>query len=578
MPGQNQVTFYEHYGSGWSWTITGPTWVSWVGHVGIWNDVVSAVRVGPWTTVHLCEHMSFGGRWVSFSTGGGEFYTDFEYGRYGFNDRLSSFIILRNEPSDDRCRRGWYSSDSGVLWRVTTPSDRQKERQSARGAYDHHYYWGWTTCTPPTHDWTTRETQTYYDNTHYTGADYFVKYQPNGAKQYCRQKHVERGWTYQWWSPTNWNEFDPKRCDLYDRTSAPAIRAYMSDFQLAYVSNGVSRLHLSQATYTSAQMGAMAGAVTKIFAPRNFFVRAYAGDNQTGLTTDYTGEIDLGTVNNRVRSLGVNPRRPMLVSRDDTYLPGSKMALLMNDAYGPADLDDGVFGSGEPGVRAGIIGVWVPPGFRVTVTDRGGRVYDFFGHNANGMAWLSINPASIQVRVVLPIAFTLARYDGYVSLLVPGKNAGRPDRPVASLRIPKGYVARCDTAGRPTDTRTGDSPTLPRAYDTITVEVLYNQKTAGNMIDNFPVRTEKLASKPNFEAVCKKSCDQDYDCTAYYAVRNMRRCPNPAAAGGEDPANNGCEQICGYYDNQTDNVRNAKYTQVEPYLFAGNLHVKQADD
>jgi len=574
--GKFQASFYYGFDTRDGGGTLGLGWYSWLPGVGIRNDAITSIVVGPYTKVTVFTDKDFRSWNRTFTTG---YYGNMNV--YGLNDNISSVIIQADEPSDNRCRRGRYDQDQ-TDWRVSDETKylgrSVRVLTEERTARDLDPYWGTATCTPPTTNGKAlRDLQLYYDNTRFTGSDSFVKYHPNGAKQYCKAKVLDYGWQQKNWSHTNWQVYNPNHCDYYDRTGVPAIRAAMVKYELPHLFNGVSYLYLSQSAYTSAQMGALAGSATRVSAPAYFFVRGCEGDNLSGASVDYSGAVDLGTYNSRIRSVAVTPVRPLLVSRNDNYLGGHKMAVLMEDVYSAEALDDGVFSSKEATVTAGIVGLWVPPGFRVTITDVGNRVRDYYGHNANGMTWISLKPVRIQVRLVLPIAYTQANYEGFISLLSPGANNQTASRPVRSLRIPKGYAARCEKQGRPTDLRTGDVPNLASNYDVIRIEVKYKEKTH-NMIDNFPVRTEVLTSEANFAGKCKQKCDVDYNCTAYYALRMAKECPNPAAANGEDPAVNGCRQLCGYYDDQGDNVPNAQYASVEPYLFDGKLSVKEAHD
>lgn len=484
-------------------------------------------------------------------------------------------------PVDNRCKQtnlaGLHQSDTNEVVSQSV-SGNIRTLNSSRTAYDYDgAFGGWKACYPPTHGSIVHDRQRFDNSSRYTGSDAFLRYNADGSKVHCKQFVIDYGWEYKSWSANNSRVYQPNQCEYYNRP-VPAIRKGMATYELPYVFNGVTKAFLSSAANTDAQLGAMAGNITRLVAPRGFFVRAFTGGNFAGASTDYTGPVELGAAGRGIRSIQVAPTRPVLISRKDNPTKVSQMAFLLNDHYKHADLDDGIFSTTER-VVAGILGLWVPAGFRVTIRDDAGVTRSFFGHNSDGVTWVSLKPVEVRVSVVLPLVFGQANYTGFGSALVPGDNALDRTRPVRSLLLPKGYSVTLKMFGKPNDTRTTNAPALPQlAYTTATVAVKYNVRNGANMIDNFPVRTSTHESVAGFEEVCKKECDAKFDCTAYYAVRMMQECPNPTASQGEDPATNGCKQVCGFYDGQNDNMRNAAYKAVEPYLFQGKLSVKTIYD
>lgn len=147
-------------------------------------------------------------------------------------------------------------------------------------------------------------------------------------------------------------------------------------------------------------------------------------------------------------------------------------------------------------------------------------------------------------------------------------------RQVASMRIPTGYVVTGKTEGAPTRQMRGDVGTLDKQYQVLEVKVEYETRTNANMLDDIPVRTQTIYSKVDFADTCKKECDSLADCSAFYAIRMLRECPNPSANDGQTEG--GCKGVCGYYENLWEATRYAKTSSVEPYLFEGNLNLKQA--
>ena len=58
----------------------------------------------------------------------------------------------------------------------------------------------------------------------------------------------------------------------------------------------------------------------------------------------------------------------------------------------------------------------------------------------------------------------------------------------------------------------------------------------------------------------------------------MRECPNPNANNGEEPASGGCKSVCGFYEDQGENINKGKFKNLEPYLFDGKLYIKSVWD
>jgi hypothetical protein len=181
-------------------------------------------------------------------------------------------------------------------------------------------------------------------------------------------------------------------------------------------------------------------------------------------------------------------------------------------------------------------------------------------------------PKSVYVKVIVPVTFSKSLYSGFPTGLVAGKNAMNLSRQVASMRIPTGYVVTGKTEGAPTRQMRGDVGTLDKQYQVLEVKVEYETRTNANMIDDMPVRTKTIYSKVNFADECKKECDSQTDCSAYYSIRMLRECPNPSANDGQTEG--GCKGVCGFYDNQWENIRHGSFKNVENYLFDGNVYVK----
>lgn len=534
------------------------------------NDKISSLYIYPYTSVTLYNGWRQNDESVSWTAQKDPIFIPY-LSEYDFNDKTTSISVRALDP---RCLDDSYDSYV-VTPHVTRPSSTQRALYTTLEASDNHWYHGWKRCPISHTDWRLKDRQNYYDKTKYTGGDYFVAYNADGSKKYCREQLLDYGWEQKSWSPENWQVYK-NECVMYQRTYPPAIRQDAGDPVLPKLTRGGTAMELTKAAYGESDLGAMAGQSVTVAPAPYFYVRTYSGTNYTGVAKDF-GTSSASFTTGGVRSARVNPLRPVIFSRSDNYLKKRFMAVLkkQNGVYSQVDLDDGVFSTSETGVRAGISGVWVPPGFMLKIYVASGPPKVYFGHNTNGYQAVDLVPKGIESRLVMPVTYSLQNYQGYINVLKPGDNSQSPGNRVESLGIPFGTKVTGRKSGNRDTIFRNYVPQLGMQYSTLVVDVDYTEKVGANMIDNVNVRTKVYRSKKNFEKECKQECSANYDCKAYYALKMMRECPNPDAVDGQDPAVNGCKEVCGFYEAADMNLATVNYRAIEPQLYSGKLWIKQ---
>jgi len=554
-----------------------------------WGYYTGAVNTGPYTTVRV--------HYGNFEN----FYNDPEWKVSGVfatwggqpTWRHVTHIIVRVtypalcSPGNLKYKNvSEYTYENGI-------NTNTRVRKTKTTITDDVYYLGAKTC-PGNHNWKVTETQTYLNTATPNGKDYFVKYNADGSKQYCKEQNIDRGWRPKLPVPSNdpdgkkliklkdkWPDLNKRdqytECVNYNKP-IPAVHASLQDYATPRVSNGASPLILTKGQYTAEDLGGWAGQITQIRVPNNFAIRMFKGTRFDGHSADYYNDMDVGDAGKLYLSLRVTPMYPVIFSAADNFMGNKKMAFLLNTLYTRDDLDNGVFSTKEANVRASITGLWVPPGFAVKITHAGG-VQEIYGHNTDGPVAVAVMPTRIDVRVVMPVTHSLTGYKGVITLLTAGTNIqSSTTRKAMSLSIPRGYtvVGTTPFSGTADKTFNANVPNMTTQYPALIVNVLYTEKPSANMIDNLPVRVDTVNSKTDYYKECKQECDANYDCKAYYALRVVRECPNPEANDGEDPTANGCKYICGYYEGQNANMATAEYRSIQPQLYDGKLSIKNA--
>jgi hypothetical protein len=416
-----------------------------------------------------------------------------------------------------------------------------------------------------------RDKDTYLDSR-------FVFYNPNGSMKWCQLRNYDKGWDYKNWNIRNTRDFY-NYCKFYD-LAVPAIRGQAGAYVPPRLTSGTSTMDIGAKDLTATDLGNVSGNVDKITIPEGWAVRIWSGLKFDGMSIDYTtpGEHNMGS-RSSVRSLQISPMRPVVMSGTPHAQSTSVKwtATLRNDEYRFVDINDGTFAASYYyNDTAKIQQVLVPIGYQLTLYSGDGFTgtkQTIHGHNTNGWVAANFAPKSLYVKVIVPVTFSKSLYSGFPTGLIAGKNAMDPSRQVASIRVPNGVIVTGRSEGAPTRQMRGDLGSIDKQYQILEVKVEYNTRSNANVIDDMPVRTETIYSKVDFAKTCQKTCDTNVDCAAYYAVKMMRECPNPVANDGQTEG--GCKNVCGYYENQWENIRFGDYKNVEPYLFEGNVHVKK---
>lgn len=404
----------------------------------------------------------------------------------------------------------------------------------------------------------------------------FVQYNPNGSMKWCKLRNYDKGWDYK-----NWNINKSRNyynyCIFYD-LAVPSIRTQAGPYVPPQLVSGTSTMDIGAKALMATDLGNASGSVQKLIIPEGWAARIWSGLKLDGMSIDYLA----GTHNmenpSSVRSLQVSPSRPVVLSGTPHAQSTSERwsAVLRNDEYRFVDIDDGTFAASYYyGQTATIQQVIVPIGFQVSLYSGDGFTGTkqiIHGHNTNGWVAANFAPKSVYVKVIVPVTFSKSLYSGFPTGLVAGRNGMDPSRQVVTMRIPAGYIVTGKTEGAPTRQMRGDVDSLDKQYEVLEVKVEYETRTNANMIDDMPVRTQTIYSKVDFADTCRKNCNANTDCAAYYAVKMMRECPDPSANDGQTEG--GCKSVCGYYENQWESIRLGSYKSIEPYLFDGNMHVK----
>jgi len=420
--------------------------------------------------------------------------------------------------------------------------------------------------------------RTYYRDTDTYLQTRFVTYNVNGSQKWCQLRNRDKGWNYAYWNIKNERDFY-NYCIFSDR-AVPSIRIQAGPYVPPRLTSGTSTMDIGAKALTAQELGNVSGNIQTLSIPEGWAARVWSGLKFDGMSIDYMAGSHKMENSSLVRSIQVSPSRPVVLS--GTYHAQAANARwsahLRNDMYSLSDLDDGTFAATYYYTSvAAIQQVLVPVGFQVTFYAENvwsGTMQTIHGHNTNGWVSLNFKPKSIYVKIVIPITFSKSLYSGFPTGLAAGKNAMDLSRQVMSMRLPNGYNVIARTEGAPTRNfrEFSDVATMDRQYKVLEVKVDYKTLDNANVIDSMPVRTETIYSKVDFAETCKKTCDANVDCAAYYAVKMMRDCPNPNANDGQTQG--GCKNVCGYYENQWENVRNGDYKNIEPYLFDGKLHIK----
>jgi len=414
---------------------------------------------------------------------------------------------------------------------------------------------------------------------------YFDRYLPDGRMQYCELRHRDIGWNYKHWNRNNWRVYY-NYCKMH-QLYMPNVRTNARVYTPPRIYGGPSSMDVVFKNYDSNALGNYAGNVWKLSVPPGWTARGFSGMQFNGLSEDYAGEKDLSGDPSFIRSLQISPSRPAILSRSDNHLKQQWIAILDFDSYSMGDLNDGVFlhttnHRAFPSLyKTGIEKVWVPVGFQMTLYSENfsGASQFVFGHNTNGWITPNFTVKSIRIRVVLPLLFSKPNYNGFVSTLQAGNNTQSSSRPVRSAIIPTpAYSVLGRGFGMGSVTLPASAPNIAANYAILELRVNYNTRPNHNMVDNVAVRTREFTSNKAFADECKKECSANNECNAYYALRVVRECPNPNANAGEDPAKDGCRAVCGFYENQGENIKKGDFKNMEPYLFQGNVHVKKVWD
>jgi len=411
---------------------------------------------------------------------------------------------------------------------------------------------------------------------------YFDVYLPDGRMQYCELRHKDYGWNYKYWNINNWRDYRDY-CVMHP-LYMPKVRQSASVWKQPRMFAGVENKVIDMKRYATSDLGNFAGNIRQMELPFGWYVRAYSGLNFNGVSEDYEGTRDLSGDPSFVRSFEIGPSRPAILSIADNHLNQVYCSLLLDDNYTHGDLNDGVFANTEKHkqfpfkYKTGVTQVWVPVGYQVTLYD--GVKYDgqkqvIYGHNSYGWVQPHFVVRSIQIKLVLPLTYSKTFFTGFVGTLQAGDNVINPSRPVKSMLVPTGFEVSGRGFGLGRRALPAYSTVVNTGYNILELRVFYNVKSQYNMIDDLAVRTKTIYSKREFANDCKTECDNRHDCNAYYAIRNMRECPNPQA---NDGSLTGCKATCGFYEYQNDSIKTGENKSVEPYLFAGNVHVKQVWD
>jgi len=419
--------------------------------------------------------------------------------------------------------------------------------------------------------------RTYYRDTDTHLDTRFVTYNVNGSQKWCQLRNRDRGWNYAYWSISNERDFY-NYCIFTDR-AVPSIRTQAGPYVPPRLTSGTSTMDIGAKALTAQELGNVSGNIQTLSIPEGWAARVWSGLKFDGMSIDYMAGSHKMENPSMVRSIQVSPSRPVVLS--GTYHAQSSNARwsahLRKDEYRFVDLNDGTFAANYYYTSiAAIQQVLVPIGFQVSLYSGDGFTGTkqiIHGHNTNGWVAANFMPKSVYVKVIVPVTFSKSLYSGFPTGLVAGKNAMNLSRQVAGMRIPTGYVVTGKTEGAPTRQMRGDVGTLDKQYQVLEVKVEYETRTNANMLDDVPVRTQTIYSKVDFADECKNKCDKDYNCAAYYSIKMMRECPNPSANDGQTEG--GCKGVCGFYDNQWQSIRYAKTSSIEPYLFEGNLNLKQ---
>ena len=415
-----------------------------------------------------------------------------------------------------------------------------------------------------------RDKDTYLDSR-------FVLYNPNGSMLWCQLRNRDLGWNLNNWNIKNVRSYFDY-CKFYS-LAVPSIRTQAGPYVPPRLMSGTSIMDIGAKALTATELGNVSGSVQKLIIPEGWAARVWSGLKLDGMSVDYV--VGTHTMQNpsSVRSLQVSPSRPVIMSGTPHAQSNSVRwsAFLRNDEYRFVDLDDGTFAATYYyGSTAKIQQVLVPIGFQVSLYSGDGFTGTkqiIHGHNTNGWVAANFTVKSVYVKVIVPVTFSKSLYSGFPTGLVAGRNTMDPSRQVVSIRIPPGYVVTGKTEGAATRQMRGDVGTLDKQYQVLEVKVEYETRTNANMLDDIPVRTQTIYSKVDFADTCKRACDSAIDCSAFYAVKMMRECPNPSANDGQTEG--GCKGVCGFYDNQWQSIRYAKTSSITPYLFEGNLNLKQ---
>jgi hypothetical protein len=415
-----------------------------------------------------------------------------------------------------------------------------------------------------------RDTNTYLDTR-------FVFYNPNGSKKWCQLRNKDKGWPDKGWNLSKAREYYDF-C-VFSDDPVPSIRTQAGPYVPPRLTSGTSTMDIGAKALTAAELGNASGSINKLIIPEGWAARIWSGLKLDGMSIDYLAGTHTTQNPSSVRSLQVSPSRPVVLSATPHAQSTSVRwsAFLRNDEYRFVDLDDGTFAAMYHFTStAKIQQVLVPIGFQVSLYSGDGFTgtkQTIHGHNTNGWVAANFTVKSVYVKVIVPVTFSKSLYSGFPTGLVAGKNTMNASRQVVSMRIPPGYVVTGKTEGAPTRQMRGDVGTIDKQYQVLEVKVEYDTRTNANMIDDIPVRTQTIYSKVDFADTCKKACDSEADCSAFYAVKIMRECPNPSANDGQTEG--GCKSVCGFYDNQWQSIRYARTSSIEPYLFDGNLNLKQ---
>jgi hypothetical protein len=417
--------------------------------------------------------------------------------------------------------------------------------------------------------------RTYYRDTDTYLQTRFVTYNVNGSQKWCQLRNRDKGWNYAYWNIKNERDFY-NYCIFSDR-AVPSIRIQAGPYVPPRLTSGTSTMDIGAKALTAQELGNVSGNIQTLSIPEGWAARVWSGLKFDGMSIDYMAGSHKMENPSMVRSIQVSPSRPVVLSGSYHAQAANARwsAHLRNDEYRFVDLDDGTFAATYYYTSvAAIQQVLVPIGFKVSLYSGAGftgTTQTIHGHNTNGWVAANFMPKSVFVKVIVPVTFSKSLYSGFPTGLVAGRNTMNPSRQVASMRIPPGYVVTGKTEGAATRQMRGDVGTLDKQYQMLEVKVEYETRTNANMIDDMPVKTKTIYSKIDFADICKKECDKDYNCSAYYAVKMMRECPNPSANDGQTEG--GCKAVCGMYDESL--IRFAKTSSIEPYLFEGNLNLKQ---